>query len=99
MNLQTFLTVLTAVSTACAIFFGVKAYARNRDSDTKEDAKNDATLLTEIGYIKANTDEIKAEQKEQRKTNIEFVQRLSAVEKSVEQAHNRIDELKSSLHE
>lgn len=88
------LTALSVISTLCAIYFGYKAYSRNRDTDTKETAKNDATLLTEIGYIKANTDEIKAEQKEQRKTNIEFITRLTAVEESVKQAHKRIDELK-----
>lgn len=88
------LTALSVISTLCAIYFGYKAYSRNRDTDTKETAKNDATLLTEIGYIKANTDEIKAEQKEQRKTNIEFVTRLTEVESSVRQAHKRIDELK-----
>lgn len=88
------MTALTVVSTLCAIFFGYKAYARNKETDTKEDAKNDATLLTEIGYIKANTDEIKSEQKEQRKTNIELITRLTSVEESVKQAHKRIDELK-----
>lgn len=90
----TWLSVLSVVSTLCAIFFGYKAYARNRDTDVKEDAKDNATLLTEIGYIKANTDEIKAEQKEQRKTNLDFLTRLTAVEESVKQAHKRIDELK-----
>lgn len=86
--------VLGIISTVCAIVFGYLAFARNKTKDTEEDAKNDATLLTEIGYIKANTDEIKAEQKEQRKTNIEFVTRLTAVEESAKQAHKRIDELK-----
>lgn len=89
----TWLSVLSVVSTVCAIFFGYKAYARNRDTDVKEGAKDNATLLTEIGYIKANTDEIKAEQKEQRKTNLDFLTRLTAVEESVKQAHKRIDEI------
>lgn len=86
--------VLGIVSTVCAIVFGYLAFARNKTKDTQEEAKNDATLLTEIGYIKANTDEIKAEQKEQRKTNLDFLTRLTAVEESVKQAHKRIDELK-----
>ena len=89
----TWLSVLSVVSTVCAIYFGYKAYVRNRDTDVKEDAKDNATLLTEIGYIKANTDEIKAEQKEQRKTNLDFLTRLTAVEESVKQAHKRIDEI------
>ena len=61
--------VLGIISTVCAIVFGYLAFFRNKTKDTQEEAKNDATLLTEIGYIKANTDEIKAEQKEQRKTD------------------------------
>ena len=87
----TFLTALSVVSTVCAIFFGYKAFSRNREKDTADNAKTDATVLTEIGYIKANTDEIKAEQKEQRKTNIEVVTRLTAVEESAKQAHKRLD--------
>ncbi len=87
------LTVLSIVSAVCAIVFGYLAFVRNRDKDREGDAKADATVLTEIGYIKANTDEIKAEQKEQRKTNTEFVSRLTAVEESAKQAHKRIDSI------
>lgn len=87
------LTVLSIVSAVCAIVFGYLAFVRNRDKDREGNAKADATVLTEIGYIKANTDEIKAEQKEQRKTNTEFVSRLTAVEESAKQAHKRIDSI------
>ena len=55
--MEQFLTVLSVVSTVCAIVFGYAAFARNRKNDTESEAKNDATVLTEIGYIKANTDE------------------------------------------
>lgn len=87
------LTAISAIATVCAIVFGYIAFVRNRDKDKECDAKTDATVLTEIGYIKSNTDEIKAEQKEQRKTNIEFISRLTAVEASAKQAHKRIDTL------
>ena len=73
---------LSIVSTICAIVFGYVAFARNGKKDVADEAKSDATVLTEIGYIKANTDEIKAEQKEQRKTNVEV---------SAKQAHKRLD--------
>ena len=72
--METVLTALSIISTLCAIIFGYLAFVRNRDKDKESNAKTDATVLTEIGYIKANTDEIKAEQKEQRKTNTEFVE-------------------------
>lgn len=75
------------------IVFGYAAFNRNKHADTADEAKNDATVLTEIGYIKANTDEIKAEQKEQRRTNTEIISRLTAVEESAKQAHKRLDRL------
>ena len=85
---ETFMTVLSIVSAVCAIVFGYLAFVRNRDKDKEGDAKADATVLTEIGI-----DDIKAEQREQRKTNTEFVSRLTAVEESAKQAHKRIDRI------
>lgn len=85
------LTALSVVSTVCAIVFGYLAFVRSRDAEKEKEHKSDATVLTEIGYIKANTDEIKMEQKEQRKTNTEFVTRLTTVEASAAQAHRRLD--------
>lgn len=71
----------------------VEALAKLKESNVK----HDATVLTEIGYIKANTDEIKAEQKEQRKTNTEFVTRLTDVEASAKQAHKRLDHIEKRM--
>ena len=78
-------------------FDGYIAFVRNRDKDKESNVKHDATVLTEIGYIKANTDEIKAEQKEQRKTNTEFVTRLTDVEASAKQAHKRLDHIEKRM--
>lgn len=91
MTEETILTVLSVVSTLCAIVFGYLAFVRNRDKDKQTDAKSEAIVLTEIGYIKANTEEIKAEQREQRKMNTEVITRLTAVEESAKQAHKRLD--------
>ena len=90
--MDTLTTVLSVFSTVCAIVFGYIAFVRNRGN-----VKHDATVLTEIGYIKANTDEIKAEQKEQRKTNTDFVGRLVSVEASAKQAHKRIDHIEQQI--
>lgn len=89
--MELLLPAISAVGSVCAIAFGVAALLRNKRTDTTSNAKQDATVLSEIGYIKANTDEIKAEQKEQRKTNLEFFTRLTAVEASAKQAHRRLD--------
>ena len=92
--MEQLLTVLSVVSTVCAIVFGYAAFARNRKSDTE----SEATVLTEIGYIKGGIDDIKAEQREQRKTNTEFMERLVAVEASAKQAHKRLDTLENHVN-
>lgn len=102
MDTNALFKVLSGISTVCAIVFGYLAFVRNRDEDKAGEVKAmeqqkaameraDATILTEIGYIKANTEEIKAEQKEQRKTNMDVMTRLASVEASARQAHKRID--------
>lgn len=92
--METVLTGISVVSTLCAIVFGYAAFARNKTKDTEDETWRDATVLTEIGYIKGGIDDIKTEQREQRKMNTEFVSRLTAVESSAKQAHARLD-----LHE
>lgn len=87
-------TIVAVASLIVAAVFGYAAFARNKKQDDSEEGKLSGTVLSDLGYIKANTEEIKAEQKEQRKTNIEFIRRLTAVEESAKQAHKRIDELK-----
>jgi len=91
------LTALSVISTLCAIVFGYLAFVRNRDSDKEKEAKSDATILTELGYIKGGIDDVKAEQREQRKTNTDFVGRLVSVEASAKQAHKRLDHIESRM--
>ena len=94
----TFFEALSVVSTVCAIIFGYVAFSRNRKKDEHEDGGREATMLSDIGYIKANAEEIKAEQKEQRKINTEVVTRLTAVEESAKSAHKRIDGLEGKVN-
>lgn len=91
------LTALSVISTICAIVFGYIAFVRNRDSDKEKEAKSDATILTELGYIKGGIDDVKAEQREQRKTNTDFVGRLVSVEASAKQAHKRLDNIEHRM--
>lgn len=91
------LTALSVISTLCAIVFGYIAFVRNRDSDKQKEAKSDATILTELGYIKGGIDDVKAEQREQRKMNTDFIERLASVEASAKQAHKRLDHIEQQL--
>ena len=87
------LPVISVISTLCAIVFGYAAFARNGKKDTEDEARADATVLTEIGYIKANTDDIKRKQEKQDEQYLELTERMVAVEQSTKQAHHRIDRL------
>lgn len=91
--LEKFLTVLSVLSTICAIAFGYAAFARNRKKDSTDEGKSSGIMLTEIGYIKSNTDSIMRKQEKQDEQHIQVVERLSAVESSAKQAHHRIDRI------
>ena len=65
---EAILSAISVIGGVCAIVFGYIAFVRNRDSDKTKEAKSDATILTELGYIKGGIDDVKAEQREQRKT-------------------------------
>lgn len=84
--------IIATVSAVAAIVFGYIAFARGKTKDTTEMGEKSGTILTELGYIKSNTDEIKMEQKEQRKINVEMYSRMAAVEASTKQAHKRLDQ-------
>lgn len=85
--------IVGLVCTVLGAIVGYASFSRSKSKDNREDGQQIGTVLTELGYIKSNTDEIKAEQREQRKVNTEFAERLSAVESSTKSAHHRIDRL------
>lgn len=91
--METFLTAISVVSTICAIAFGYAAFSRNRKTDTTDEAKNDATVLSEIGYMKAGVDDIKRKLEKQDERHLEIMTRLTAVEVSAKQAHKRLDQM------
>ena len=75
------------------------SFFRTAKKDCEEEGKATGQMLSELGYIKANTDDIKAEQREQRKINNEFYTRMASVEASAKQAHKRIDKLEANKDE
>ena len=48
------------------------AFARNSKKDSADAGKESGTVLTEIGYIKANTDDIKRKQEKQDETLVKM---------------------------
>ena len=90
--------VVGLICTVLGAVISYAAFTRNKGKDDKHDGQQIGTVLTELGYIKSNTDEIKNEQREQRRVNTEFAERLSSVEASAKSAHHRIDRLEE-LHD
>lgn len=86
-------TILSAAGTLIAIICSLAALVRNKKTDAGAEGRQDGQILTELGYIKGGIDDVKNEQREQRKINTEFVSRLTAVEASAKQAHKRLDQI------
>jgi len=84
---------LSLAGVVVAIVCSLAALLRNNKNDNREEAQQQGAILTELGYIKSGVDDIKAEQREQRKINQDVSNRLSAVEIKVDRAHSRIDRL------
>lgn len=84
---------LSLAGVAVAIVCSIVAMMRNNRNDNREEAQQQGAIMTELGYIKSGVDDIKAEQREQRKINQEVSNRLSAVEIKADRAHSRIDRL------
>lgn len=91
--------VLSALGVVMAIIFGAVALFRNKKTDDCGDGVKMGQIMSDLGYLKSNTDDIKNEQREQRRVNTEMYSRLSAVEGSASSAHKRIDRIDSVLKE
>lgn len=87
--------VVGVVCTVLGAALSYVAFSRNKTKDDKSEGQQTGVVLTELGYIKGGIDDLKAENREQRKVNTEVYSRLSAVESSAKQAHHRIDRLET----
>lgn len=87
--------VVGIVCTVLGAALSYVAFSRNKTKDDKSEGQQTGVVLTELGYIKGGIDDLKAENREQRKVNTEVYSRLSAVESSAKQAHHRIDRLET----
>lgn len=75
------------------ILISYAVFQHNMKKDSNSEGRETGTVLAELGYIKGGVEDIKAEQREQRKTNTEIITRLTKVEASAKQAHHRIDRI------
>ena len=63
MTMEILMSVITIFSIACSVFFGYKAFSRNKTQDDKMDATQIATIIVKLDNIGSSVDEIKADSK------------------------------------
>lgn len=71
------------------------AFARNSKKDSADAGKESGTVLTEIGYIKANTDDIKRKQEKQDETLVKMTERVVKLEGDSARTNKRLEILES----
>jgi len=75
------------------IAVSVAAFIYGRSTAARQDGKQDGTILSELGYLKANTDEIKRRIDKQDERDRDYISRMAAVESSCKSAHIRLDQM------
>jgi len=84
------ITILCSLASVAIAYFG---FFRNSKRDSEDAGSIKGQMSSDLGYIKAGVDDLKQEQREQRKNMGELSQRVASVEASVKSAHHRIDRI------
>lgn len=87
------ISLTSLVASISGIIFALLSFRRNQRSDQKKEGRNEGTMLSDIGYIKACVDRVEK--------NIGIVderyrnaaERLAKLEESMRNAEKRLDEL------
>jgi predicted nucleic acid-binding Zn-ribbon protein len=90
METTTLLAVLSPIASMAFAFF---AFRRNQKLDDGQTGREMGALLSDIGYIKAQLDEVKHKLEASDNRHTELAERISAVEQSAKSAHRRLDAL------
>lgn len=87
--------LLSGISVAFAIFFGISSKSRNDRKDTEQETEDRATthtlLMTKLENIGEDVKEIKRDNRETRSEVQNLRDRVVAVEQSLKSYHKRLD--------
>ena len=90
--------LLSALSVAAAIFFGIVALRRNKSKDDKRDAAEMTTVLIKLENINTGSIDIKSTIRGVEGEVKELRDRVIKAEDSAKNAHRRIEELHFKEH-
>ncbi len=85
--------ILSVLSVAAAIYFGLAGKRRNDQQDTRRETSDMTTVVVKLENIGNGVNEIKSDLRNIREDVTENRERIVAVEASAKQAHKRLDEL------
>ncbi|MDQ0114344.1 hypothetical protein [Paenibacillus harenae] len=91
MDQPTIMMLLSAAGIISAIVLGWIGQNRAIKQNTRSDAGNNATMKTDVDYIKRGVDEMRLEMRDQGRRFDALSERVTRVEESAKQAHHRLD--------
>ena len=84
------MSVITILSVSCSIFFGYKAFSRNKTQDDKMDATQIATVIVKLDNIDKTVNEIKQDNKSFKADIQDIRERLIKLEGKVEKLEDEV---------
>ena len=90
---MTIAVIISAVSVAFAIYFGLKSNRRSDVKEIEERVARDTTLNIKLDDISGDVKDIKYEMSETKRKVNELDIKFAKVEQSVKSAHHRIDKM------
>ena len=87
------ISIVGLIASMSSIIFAFLAFRRSDKSNQRKEGRNEGTILSDIGYIKACVDRVEKNMSDVDKRYRDIVERLAKVEESLEDSKKRIDEL------
>ena len=84
-QLTIIVSIIGIIGTLSSIFFAYLAFKRNEKMEAKSEGKNQGSIFSDIGYIKACVDRV------EKNLCKDILERLAKVEEAVEHITKRVD--------
>lgn len=89
--------LMSGISIAFAIFFGISTRNRNVKKDTQEDAREEATILVKLENIQNSIGEVKTEMNGYRSEMKEIRDYYIRASESLKSLHKRVDHMENVM--
>ena len=84
-------SIIGIIGTISSIFFAYLAFKKNEKIEAKNEGKNQGSIFSDIGYIKACVDRVEKNLSNVDESYKDILERLAKVEETVKQITKRID--------